>query len=281
MSASLVELLELEQLDNNLFRGQNFPAVWGTVFGGQVLAQSINAARRTVEEERTLHSMHAYFILPGKLDVPIIFHVDRIRDGNSFTTRRVVAVQKGRPIFNMSCSFQKKENGFEHSATVPDVPHHSTLITDLQWVDENKDKVPSGLKAFLANRHFQFKPTEHINPFEKKNHKPIRSLWMKCNEQLPESTSIHKEALAFASDFHLMMTGMLPHGEHYNFGEIQTASLDHAMWFHHEFKADEWLLYTMTSPSASNARGLNFGQFFNEEGLLVASVSQEGLMRNR
>ena len=282
MKKTLVELLDLEQIDNNLFRGENFVTLSGILFGGQVLAQSITAARRTVEDDRSLHSMHAYFILAGKLDRPVIFHVDTIRDGKSFTTRRVVAVQNGTPIFNMSCSFQKTEEGFDHKDAMPDVPHHSDLITDVEWLEQNQDSAPPILKKWLSKpRYFHFKPTKAINPFELEAHEPTQAIWLKCAEQLPDNPAIHTEALAFASDFNLMMTGTLPHGDQFRLDQLQTASLDHAMWLHRPFRADEWLLYHITSPSASNSRGLNIGRIFNEDGVLVATAVQEGLMRLR
>ncbi|MEL7148282.1 MAG: acyl-CoA thioesterase II [Bacteroidota bacterium] len=256
MKETLLELLDLEQIDNNLFRGQNFVTVSGILFGGQVLSQSLTAARRTVGDDRQLHSMHAYFILAGKLDTPVIFHVDTIRDGKSFTTRRVVAVQNGTPIFNMSCSFQKVEEGFEHRDEMPEVPHHTDLITDVEWLEKNQDSVPPVMKKYMANRFFHFKPTEIINPFELKSHAPTQSIWLKCAEKLPENQAVHSEALAFVSDFNLMMTGTLPHGDQFRLDQLQTASLDHAMWLHRPFRADEWLLYDITSPSASNSRGL-------------------------
>ncbi|MDP4688068.1 MAG: acyl-CoA thioesterase II [Salibacteraceae bacterium] len=281
MNNALIDLIELEKLDENLFRGQNFPAIWGTVFGGQVLAQSLNAARRTVDEDRVLHSMHCYFILPGKLDSSIFFHVDRIRDGKSFTTRRVVAVQNGRPIFNMSCSFQIAEEGFEHNSTMPNVPHHSQLKTDIELYGKQLDMVPPSIKNYLSNRYFHFKPIKAFNPFVRAKSEPIQQIWVKSDQKLPDNQAFHREALAFVSDFNLMLTGLMPHRDQFDFGQVQTASLDHAMWFHHDFRVDEWLLFTTESPNASNGRGLNFGHFYNEKGDLVASTAQEGLMRMR
>ncbi|MEL6536348.1 MAG: acyl-CoA thioesterase domain-containing protein, partial [Bacteroidota bacterium] len=221
----------------------------------------------------------AYFILPGKMDTPVIFHVDRIRDGKSFTTRRVVAVQNGTPIFNMSCSFQVVEEGLEHKDEMPEVPHHSELLTDLELMEENHIQVPPEFKRFLSSRFFAFKPVQFINPFEKKSHAPARSIWLKCSEEISDNLAFHKEALAFVSDFNLLTTATLPYGEQFTFGQLQMASLDHAMWLHRPFRVDEWLLYDMESPSASNSRGVNFGKIFTEDGTLVATVAQEGLMR--
>lgn len=281
MNNALQDLIELEKLDENLFRGQNFPAVWGTVFGGQVLAQSLNAARRTVDADRKLHSMHCYFILAGKLETPIFFYVDRIRDGKSFTTRRVVAMQNGRPIFNMSCSFQVEETGFEHNKQMPDVPHHSELKTDIELIGSQINVLNPSMQTFLKNRYFHFKPIHAFSPLKKEQGEPLQQLWIKSEVALQNNDAFHKEALAFVSDFNLMLTGLMPHRHTFNYGEIQTASLDHAMWFHHDFKVDEWLLFTTESPNASNARGLSFGHFYNEEGILVASTAQEGLMRRK
>ena len=279
--AELLNLITLEQLDDNLFRGQNYQAPWGRVFGGQVLAQSIHAARRTVPGDRLIHSMHGYFILGGDIHQPIIYRVDRIRNGRSFTTRRVVAIQKGRAIFNMSASFQIEEGGFSHQIPMPDVPSPEAVTSDQEWAAQFKDKLPDLYRRYQIERPIEFRPIEKPDPFNPQKAKPFRHIWIKARQPLPEIRQIHQEVLAYASDYNLMTTALLPHRDLFKREKMQMASLDHAMWFHHDFKADEWLLYAIDSPSASNSRGFNRGNFFNQEGKLVASVVQEGLIRHR
>ncbi len=275
----LADLLQVEQLDKNLFRGQNYPATWGRVFGGQIVAQALASAGRTVNSERILHSMHGYFILPGELDRPVIFEVEPIRDGRSFNTRRVVALQEGKAIFNMSASFQVQESGLDHQLPMPDVPHYSELISDKEWALRQGDSLPRMFRSYLIDRYIEFRPTNFLDPKNPQRTEPIKNIWIKVEEKLPDDPTMQREALAFASDYNLMVTALYPHiGE---FDVLQLASLDHAMWFHRDFRADEWLLYAMDSPSASNSRGFNRGNFFNESGQLVASVTQEGLMRKR
>ena len=277
----LIELLNLEQIDENIYRGQNYQAPWGRVFGGQVLAQATHAARRTVPDERFLHSLHGYFILGGDISVPIIFQVDRIRDGRSFTTRRVVAVQKGRAIFNLSASFQIKEKGFEHQISMPNVPSPLALNTDKEWAKKYKKELPDMYKRYSVERPIEFRPVEKFDPINIRNQRPFRHIWLKANGKLPDDPKIHQEILAYASDYSLMGTSLLPHRTKFDRTMMQMASLDHAMWFHHDFKMDEWLLYALDSPAAAGNRGFNRGNFFNQEGKLVASVVQEGLIRNR
>lgn len=277
----LSDLLHLEQLDDNLFRGENYPAPWGHVFGVQVLAQSLNAARRTTATDRVLHSMHAYFILPGALDRPIIYQVERIRDGQSFNTRRVVAIQQGRPIFNMSASFQTSEQGFTHQIPMPKVTAPEHLITDVEWVEQHDAKIPERYKQFLKRRYMTFKPVEHIDFVHTEKLPPYRHIWLKSETPLADPPAWHKEVLAFASDYNLVTTALLPHRGDYRFEDLQLASLDHAMWFHRDFRADQWLLYSLESPRAANNRGLSKGHFFTQDGELVATVMQEGLIRKR
>ena len=278
---ALLDLLNLEQLDNNLFRGQNYQAPWGRVFGGQVLAQSINAARRTVPADRFIHSMHGYFILGGDLSHPIIYQVDRIRDGRSFTTRRVVAIQKGRAIFNMSASFQIEEGGFDHQIDMPDVPAPHQVTSDVVWASQYKDQLPQWFKRYQRKSPIEFRSVEKLDPINQQPIPPYRHIWLKAKEILPNDKCCHQEVLSYVSDYNLMGTSLLPHRGKYKQGKMQLASLDHAMWFHHDFKMDDWLLYALDSPSASNSRGFGRGNFFNQEGKLVASVVQQGLIRNR
>ncbi len=277
----LIDLLNLEQIDDNIFRGQNYKAPWGRVFGGQVLAQSLNAARRTVPEDRLLHSMHGYFILGGDINQPIIYQVDRIRNGRSFTTRRVVAIQKGRAIFNMSASFQIEEKGFEHQISMPNVPSPEAIISDQKWAKKYKKELPEMYKRYQVERPIEFRPVEKHDPLNVKNQGPFRHIWLKAKDILPNDKRLHQEILAYASDYNLMGTALLPHRESFTRSQMQMASLDHAMWFHHDFKVDEWLLYALDSPAASNSRGFNRGNFFSTNGKLIASVVQEGLIRQR
>lgn len=277
----LSNLLNLERLDANLFRGNNYQTPWGIVFGGQVLAQSLNAARRTVPEDRCVHSMHAYFILPGDLSLPIIYDVERIRDGGSFTTRRVIAIQKGRPIFNMAASFQLKQEGFNHQITMPNVPPPEALLTDMELSETWKKDAPEAYKRYQTPRPIEFRPVEQFHPHDDTSQPPFRHVWMRASGAMLDLKALHCEALAYASDYNLLTTSILPHRHEVDQSEVQFASIDHAMWFHRDFRMDDWLLYALDSPSASGTRGFNRGSIFTKEGKLVASVVQEGLIRKR
>lgn len=277
----LIELLNLEKIEDNIFRGQNYKAPWGRVFGGQPLAQSLAAAYQTVPEGRIAHSMHGYFILAGDINVPIIYDVDRIRDGGSFTTRRVIAIQHGRPIFNMAASFQTEEEGFDHQIDMPDVPSPEKLLTDYELAQNLKDKLPEAYKAYTIPRPIEFRPVEHFDPLNRVAQPPFKHVWLKTKGKLPDDKRLHQIILAYAADYNLLTTAILPHREKLAMNDYYFASLDHAMWFHRDFRMDEWLLYAIDSPSASNARGFSRGNFFNQDGVLVASVVQEGLMRKR
>ncbi len=277
----LLTLLNLEQLDANLFRGNNYTPPWGIVFGGQVLAQSLNAARRTVPEDRYVHSMHAYFILPGDPSKPIIYDVDRIRNGGSFTTRRVVAIQNGRPIFNMSASFQIKQEGLDHQIVIPPMIPPESLLTDRELSESWKNEAPNAYKRYQTPRPIEFRPVEQFHPLDKKKQEPFRHIWMKSVGEMPDDPKLHYEVLAYASDYNLLGTSVLPHRHEIDHSQMQFASIDHAMWFHRDFRMDDWLLYALDSPSASNTRGFNRGNIFTKEGKLVASVVQEGLIRKR
>ena len=278
---ALIALLELEQIDVNIFRGDNYKAPWGRVFGGQVMAQAAHAARRTVPDDRFLHSLHGYFILGGDINVPIIFLVDTIRDGRSFTTRRVVAKQKGRAIFNLAASFQKREDGFEHQINMPNVPGPEAVITDRAWAEQYKEVLPDLYQRYQVPRPIEFRPVEKYDPVNRRNQRPFRHIWLRATGDVPDDLALNKEILAYASDYNLMGTSLLPHRAQFDQQFMQMASLDHAMWFYNDFKVNEWLLYALDSPAASGSRGLNRGNFFNQEGKLVASVVQEGLIRYR
>lgn len=280
--SELLDLLKLEQIEENLFRGHSKTVGSTNVFGGQVLAQSLSAAINTVPSNRQVHSLHSYFILPGNLDIPIIFQVDRIRDGGSFTTRRVKAIQQGREIFLMSASFQSDENGFDHQITMPEVQSPEQLVS---WKDLAKhfgEFLPQNMYDFLnLDRPIEFRPVELYNPAVPEKREPFRHIWMKSIGEMPENANLHLLVLAYASDYNLLTSALLPHGKEGSIPKLQLASLDHAMWFHRPFRMDDWLLYAIDSPSASNSRGFTRGNIFTRDGKLVASVAQEGLMRPR
>jgi acyl-CoA thioesterase-2 len=277
--ADLLTLLELERVEDNIFRGQSRDIGSSRVFGGQVLGQALSAASYTVED-REAHSLHAYFLRAGDVDAPIVYEVDRARDGGSFSNRRVVAIQHGRPIFNMAASFQKREQGLEHQAPMPDVPGPETLKDLREIVGDRASMVPEKLRRFLTReRPFEMRPVEAVELLSAAPRDPVRCLWLKTIDRLPENTDLHRILLAYMSDYQLLGTATLPHGIHWEQGNAQMASLDHAMWFHRGFRVDDWLLYSMVSPNASGARGLALGQFFTRDGQLVASTAQEGLIR--
>jgi len=276
--SELLNLLALEKIEENIYRGQNYLAPWKRVFGGQVLSQSIFAAHQTVGDDRVLHSMHAYFLLTGDINVPIVYEVDRSRDGGSFTTRRVVAIQKGKPIFITAASFQKATGGFDHQIQMPDVPMPETLKSDKELIAHLKDKAPEIYKRYNHERPIEFRPVEISNPLNPEKSEPFRHVWLRAKGEIPDDLRIHQEVLTYASDYNLLGTAILPHRDQLKGKEMFFASLDHAMWFHRPFRADEWLLYKLDSPSASNTRGFTRGSIFTKDGTLVASVVQEGLM---
>ncbi len=276
----LLEILRLEQLEHNLYRGQSRDIGTRDVFGGQVLAQALSAAVSTVEPDRLVHSLHAYFVLPGDIQAPIIYHVDRIRDGRSFTTRRVVAVQHGRAIFFMSSSFQIAENGASHQAPMPTVKKPDELPSLSNLFSEPPPGLPEVLRRYFTEEQpVEFRPVKLDNPFAPVPSEPINHIWFRVTEKLPEDQALHRTLLAYVSDFNLLGTAMRPHAISAAQKGVKIASLDHAMWFHRPFKVDDWLLYSMDSPSASEARGFSRGSVFTAAGELVASVAQEGLIR--
>jgi acyl-CoA thioesterase-2 len=280
----LLSILDLEPLEVNLFRGQSPQVGWQRVFGGQVIGQALVAACRTVDdiEERPPHSLHAYFLLGGDPAVPIIYEVDRIRDGRSFTTRRVVAIQHGRPIFSMSASFHVREPGFDHQAEMPKVPAPEELPSDTAIRDQVLPSMPDAIRRYFEReRLIELRPVEYKRYLGKKSPDGRFDIWMRTTGTLPATPAIHRCALAYASDLSLLDASLVPHGRTLFENTIMPASLDHALWFHRPFKADEWLLYAQDSPSATGARGFARGLIFTREGVLVASVAQEGLIRER
>ena len=276
----LIQQLALEQLEVNLFRGQSQDLGWGTVFGGQVLGQALSAAVQTVQEDRFVHSLHGYFLRPGDVNQPIIYEVDRIRDGKSFATRRVVAIQKGRAIFNMAASFQVEEEGFSHQDEMPEVPGPEGLKSEQELAELVKDLSPeSRRERALADRPIELRPVRPTNPLKPRVSDPSHAVWYRSLRELPDDPSLHRYLLAYGSDFHFLTTALKPHGLSWLSPGMQMASLDHAMWFHRPFRMDEWLLHVVESPTSSGARGLVRGRFFTRDGKLVATTAQEGLMR--
>lgn len=276
----LIDVLDLEPIEKDIFRGQNEATDRTRLFGGQVAAQSLVAAGRTVEG-RAVHSLHAYFLRPGDPAVPVVFDVDRIRDGSSFTTRRVVAIQHGQAIFNMSVSFHIDEPGFEHGDAMPDVPDPDSLPTWEERVREVGDKVPEeARKWMLGERAIDFRSVGGMLMFGDREHtgEPSR-IWMRTNGRLGDDPFLHRCVATYASDMSLLDNIIRKHVKGFHFRTVMMASLDHALWFHRDFRADEWLLYVQESPAAASGRGFARGQLFDREGRLVASVAQEGLMR--
>lgn len=278
----LVQLLALEKLEENLYRGQSEDLGWGVVFGGQVLGQALTAAIRTVPEERPVHSLHAYFLRPGDVRAPIVYEVDRIRDGSSFTTRRVVAIQHGEAIFNLAASFQKTEQGFEHADEMPQVPPPESLPSDAERLQRHGDAVPAVLRErAFAERPFESRTVEDDDPMTMRAQPPERHVWFRALHRLPDTPSVHQALLAYTSDYAFLTTALKPHGVTWLTPGMQVASLDHAVWFHAPFRADEWLLHVMHSPRAAAARGLVLGRVYTREGVLVATTAQDGLTRQR
>lgn len=275
----LITLLTLERIEDNIFRGDSRDIGSPQVFGGQVLGQALSAAQHTVDG-RVAHSLHAYFLRRGDMNAPIIYDVDRARDGGSFSNRRVVAIQHGRPILNMAASFQNPEDGLEHYADMPDVPSPDGLKDLTAVAADISDKIPMKLRRFMTKeRPFEFRPVDPLN-FDTRRKLPARKhVWIRAVDALPDDRTLHQNLLAYVSDFELLATSTLPHGLSFTRGNLIMASLDHALWFHREFRMDQWLLYSMDSPNASGARGFARGQLFTTSGDLVASTSQEGLVR--
>jgi len=277
--ADLLHLLELERIEDNIFRGESRDIGSPRVFGGQVLGQALRAASATVEG-RDVHSLHAYFLRAGDVRAPIVYNVDRARDGRSFTNRRVVAIQHGRQIFNMTASFQVPEEGLEHQDAMPDVPGPEELADIREMTAGMLDRIPEKMRRYFTHeRPFHLRPVEPLALTSAVAVAPRQRLWVKTIDPLPDDRGTHRNLLAYLSDYQLVATSTLPHGIRFELGNVQLASLDHAMWFHRPFRLDDWLLYSMESPTAAGARGLARGQFFSMNGRLVASTAQEGLVR--
>jgi acyl-CoA thioesterase-2 len=274
----LVKVMTLERLELDLFRGESRDIGSPQVFGGQVLGQALMAATATVEK-RNVHSLHAYFLRRGDCNSPIVYEVDRARDGNHFSTRRIVAIQHGAQIFNMSASFQSAENGMDHQISMPQVPPPEDL-QDLASHARDLPQLPPRLRRLMeTERPFEFRPVRSPGLVEAHRGDPQRNIWFRAVAPLPDDEAMHRCLLAYVSDFNLLDTAMMPHGISLTTPHLMIASIDHAMWFHRSVRVDEWLLYATDSPSASGARGFARGSVFARDGRLVASTSQEGLLR--
>jgi acyl-CoA thioesterase-2 len=278
----LLRQFELERLEVNLFRGESRDIGSPQVFGGQVLGQALTAAYATVVEGREVHSLHAYFLRRGDFNRPIVYQVDRSRDGHSFSSRRVIAIQNGEPIFTFSSSFHVAEPGLDHSSTMPPVPAPETLPDWSRPSAEVAERLPEKMRRFLVReRPFELRPVEPIDYIDPRPAPPVQHLWLRAGGKLPDDTRLHRCLLAYISDFNLLSTATRPHATDFSNDGLTMASIDHAMWFHRDFRVDEWLLYSMDSPSASGARGFARGSLYDREGRLVASTAQEGLLRVR
>ncbi|EKF61208.1 MAG: acyl-CoA thioesterase II [Agrobacterium albertimagni] len=278
----LIERLDLEKLEENLFRGSSPQNGWQRVFGGLVIAQALMAAQRCVDPDRIVHSLHAYFMRPGDPSIPIVYQVERIRDGSSFTTRRVVAIQHGKAIFSMSASFQIEEPGFDHQVQIPNVAAPEQLMGEAEFRAAFLAQAPDTVKKYWGReRPIEIRPTSLTHYLSREKLEPEAHIWVRASGIVPDDRHYQAAILAYLSDMTLLDTSLYAHGTSIFDPELQVASLDHAMWFHRPCRLDDWLLYTQDSPSAAGARGMTRGSIFTRDGRLVASVAQEGLIRKR
>lgn len=278
----LLKQLSLEKLEENLFRGQSQDLGYGAVFGGQVMGQAISAAKETVRPEQQVHSFHSYFLRPGKTDQAIVYDVERIRDGKSLSARRIKAIQNGKPIFYMTASFKAPEKGFEHQDKMPEAPAPEDLISEQEMALLHSDLLPAFIRdKLVAEKPIEMRPVNLINPVEPEIEPATRLVWFKADGHMPDDLRIHRYLLAYASDFNFLPTALQPHGVSFLSEGMQVVTIDHSMWFHHDFRLDDWLLYSVESSVASDGRGLVTGKFFTRDGKLVASTIQEGLIRQR
>ena len=278
----IVAILNLEQLEQNLFRGRSPDIGWQRVYGGQVLAQALSAAQRTVEPGKTAHSLHSYFLVAGDPKHPILYEVESIRDGASFATRRIRGLQHDRQIFIMSVSFHVPEAGYDHQQPMPDVPAPESLPSSAELMRQLVDQLPEAMRGYWSRElPIDMRPVDIRRYLSRQPREARQTIWMRANGTLPDDVGLHQCILAYASDFTLLDTALIAHGKLLFDTDIQLASLDHAMWFHRPFRMDDWLLYVEDSPSAHGARGFCRGSIFARDGRLIASVTQEGLMRQR
>ncbi|MBS9431823.1 MULTISPECIES: acyl-CoA thioesterase II [Photorhabdus] len=279
---NLINLMKLEKIEEGIYRGQSKDLGFPQVFGGQVIGQALYAAKQTVVDDRMGNSFHSYFLRPGDSHKPIVYDVEILRDGGSFSARRVSAIQNGKPIFYMTASFQSHEEGFEHQNIMPDVPYPEELIPQNEIVKKMSHLLPQKMQNILLFPcPLEMRPVKYHSPFNCPPEEPIRYVWFRSNGNMPDDPFIHQYLLGYASDFNFLPTALQPHGVGFLEKNIQIATIDHSMWFHRPFKLDDWLLYAIDSPSASGARGFVRGQIYNREGVLVASTVQEGLIRKR
>ena len=277
--ADLLQQFSLERLEVNLFRGESRDIGSPQVFGGQVLGQALKAACGTVEG-RLVHSLHAYFLRRGDFNRPSVYQVDRSRDGKSFSSRRVIAIQHGEQIFTFSASFQEPEEGFDHQVDMPRVPPPESLPDSSRPPDDVLERLPEKVRRFmLRERPFELRRVEPIDVLQPSRAAPLQNVWLRTVGRLPDDDRLHRSLLAYVSDYNLLGTATLPHAIGAMDVNLSTASLDHAMWFHRPFRVDDWLLYSMDSPSAGGARGFTRGSVWSRDGRLVASTAQEGLIR--
>ncbi|MGI9323135.1 MAG: acyl-CoA thioesterase II [Pseudomonadales bacterium] len=278
----LLTLLDIEQIEMNLFRGLSPKEGWQRVYGGQVIGQALVAASRTVADtNRLAHSLHGYFLRPGDTTIPILYSVDRIRDGRSFNTRRVVAVQRGEAIFSMSVSFQVSEDGLHHQTAMPEVKPPEDCPSDADLREKYAADIPDDLQYFNRSRPIEMRFVEPVNDFNPEPMPPYQHVWIRAIDKMPDDPRLQQCLLAYASDMTLLDTCYRPHAIGWSSEDFQVASLDHAMWFHQPFKTDEWLLYQQDSPYSGGARGFSRGSFYSQDGKLIASAAQEGLIRLR
>ncbi|MBT0587132.1 acyl-CoA thioesterase [Alteromonas oceanisediminis] len=277
----LADLMNLERLDETLYRGISWDLGFRALFGGQVLGQSLVAATATVPDDRYCHSYHSYFLLPGNAASPVIYEVENVRDGGSFSTRRVKAIQNGKNIFYMTASFQTRETNLTHQyATMPIAPSADSLQNDADFYLQNPQLVGKGVRSAVDyHRAIDLRTVDALQPYSSEQHVPLKQVWLKSNETLPTHSTLHQAVLAYASDFHFLGTALQPHGVAVNDPKLRIATIDHAIWFHQPIDMNEWHLYSMESPVSGNARALVNGKIFNQRGELVASTTQEGLMR--
>lgn len=277
----LLKSIALEQLDANLFRGFSHDIGSPNVYGGQAISQALDAAIQTIPRDRFVHSLHSYFILPGDLTKPIIYQVLNIRDGGSFSTRRVTGMQNGKAIFILAASFQLEQQGLDHQIKIPQTTPPDQLQSDFDLMTQFKDQIPKSFKNFIRPKPIEFRPVNPLSFILPQKQAPKRYIWMRAIGKVPNDTTIQQRLLAYASDYNLLITALLPHQHETNISKLQLASIDHAMWFHRTFNLEDWLLYELDSPSASNTRGFTRGNIYTKDGKLVASVVQEGLMRQK
>lgn len=279
---NLLNLIHLEKIEEGLFRGQSEDLGLRQVFGGQVVGQALFAAKQTVPEDRIIHSFHSYFLRPGDSQKPIIYDVESLRDGKSFSARRVSAIQNGQPIFYMTASFQAPESGFEHQKPMPQVKGPDNLPNEQQMAQKMAHMLPEKLREkFIAERPLEIRPVQIHNPLRGHVDKPQRQVWIRANGTLPDDLRIHQYLLGYASDLNFLPVALQPHGKGFLEADMQVATIDHSMWFHRALNFNDWLLYSVESTSASGARGFVRGEFYNLQGELVASTVQEGVMRQR